>query len=345
MTNRLPEHQFAYWFVGESVARSTKWISSIWRAKPLLALSRFSREFNLCLRAGLPVADAFEKCRLANDCSYLKKYWEGGRQKMLNGESITESLRGAEPVLPVFFLPVVAAGERSGQVDEVFKFLENHLRLLIPLSDLLRKLWLYPVLIILAGTFLRSILLMINGHFVEGCSVVFDTVLGLIWYFVLAAVIWLSPLRVMFDELRLRLPWVSTLEHDLAVNRFFSVMALLEKSQCDRVDEMIRTASKTVSNRAITKQLSDVIHHLDEQATLGEAFATASHFDDQVRQTVQASELSGTLLEGYRYLAEQAESRLTPMLQWIHVVSAKIVTFLVIYCLLGEALRLAFASI
>ena len=61
-------------------------------------------------------------------------------------------------------------------------------------------------------------------------------------------------------------------------------MALLERSQCDRIDTMIGVATRTVNNQAIADQLKEVVHHLEEGFTLAEAFDTATHLDDQARQ-------------------------------------------------------------
>lgn len=343
MSRRLPEHQFAYWFARESFRRLSSWLPKVWRPAPLPSLATFSREYSQCLKAGLPVADAFEKCRLVIESRDLKHRWRDVRRRMIGGDSIAESLQDAEAVLPAFFIPAVAAGERSGRVDEVFLFLANHLRLLVPLSNLLRKLWLYPVVIITCGSLARSLLLITAGNMIGGLQVVFGTGAGILWYLFLAAVAWLTPARMLFDTLRLRIPWIGRIEHDLATQRFFSVMSLLERAQCDRMDEMIRISASTVSNQALIRQLGSVIDRLGQQATLGEAFSHASYFEENVRQMIDSSEKSGTLLEGYSYLALQAENRLTATLNWVQLTTTKIVSVVVMYCLIMEAFRFAFA--
>lgn len=344
MNRRLPEHQFAYWILRETIHRVRCWLPKIFRSQPLFSLASFSREFGQCLRVGLPVVDSFEKCRLAIDSTYLRDRWQDAKQRMQQGESIADSLQDAEAALPAFYLPTVRAGERCGKVDDVFLFLANHCRLIRPLTELLRQLWLYPLGIMGFGAVLRALLRLTAGSPIDGIAVLIDFAGSVAWYFVLVVILWLTPIRPFFDEFRLKLPWVGEIEHDLASCRFFSVMTLLERSQCERVDTMIRVATRTVSNQAIVNQLEAVVNRLGDGYTLSEAFDTATHLDEQTRQTLRSADLSGTLLESYQYLATQAESRLEPRLRWIQAASAKIITVVVIYCLLGEAIRLAFTT-
>ena len=341
MPNRLPEHRFAYWLLRESINRITGWLPTILHQQPLLSLASFSRNFGQCLRAGLPVTEAFEKCRLALDSKDLKTRWSGGQQRLRRGRTLAESLSDASPVLPAFYLPAVEAGELCGRVDEVFTFLSKHLQLIEPLSKLLRQLWFYPLLIVMFGALLGAIMLTITGDPIGAVLSLADTCLGLLWYFAIAAVVWLTPLRVRFDELRLRLPWVREVEHDLAVCRFFSVMALLEESQSERVDEMIRVAKRTISNQAIANQLEAVISSLRAGQTLGEAFSRATHFDTEVQQTVSTAELSGTLLESYQQLAKWSEDRLFPRLESLQAISSRMVAALVICSLIAQFTSLA----
>ncbi|MEC8474521.1 MAG: hypothetical protein VXZ38_07725, partial [Planctomycetota bacterium] len=92
MPHRLPEHRFAYWLLLESIHRIAGWLPTILRQQPLVSLASFSRNFGQCLRAGLPVTEAFEKCRLALDSKYLKIRWSGGQQRLRNGQTIAECL-------------------------------------------------------------------------------------------------------------------------------------------------------------------------------------------------------------------------------------------------------------
>lgn len=345
MNRRLPEHQYAYGILRETILRVRSWLPVVYRSQPLVSLASFSREFGQCLRAGLPVVESFEKCRLVIDSTYLRDRWQDGKRRMQQGESIADSLQDAQAALPAFYLPTVRAGERCGRVDDVFLFLANHCRLIEPLTTLLRQLWIYPVGIMGFGAMLRAGLRLATGSPLGGLEVLIDFVGSIAWYFAIAAIVWLTPIRPFFDEFRLKLPWLGELEHDLASCRFFSVMALLERSQCDRIDTMIGVATRTVNNQAIANQLREVVHRLEEGFTLAEAFDTATHLDDQTRQTLRSADLSGTLQESYQYLATQAEARLEPRLRWIQMASAKIVTVLVIYCLLGEAIRIAFTSL
>lgn len=51
-------------------------------------------------------------------------------ERIRHGATLSEALQQASGRWPVFVIPMLQAGERSGRMDEALRFLENHCRLL-----------------------------------------------------------------------------------------------------------------------------------------------------------------------------------------------------------------------
>ncbi|MDC0278914.1 type II secretion system F family protein [bacterium] len=320
----------------------THWLIGVWRGSDHHSLATFSGDMRLSLGAGLGIAESFERCRLGLDNRKLATLWRPTFDRLMEGNNLVDSLRSGESMLPPYYLPAIEAGERSGKLVEVFSFLEVHCRLMQPLTKTLRQLWLYPLVLILAGSTVRFFLSLLGGDFGGGMTILYDTVTGLLLTVSMIALLWLTPIRMVFDELRLQLPWVGLIERQLAANRYFCILSLLESAQCDQVDEMIRVASRTVSNQAIVAQLQAVQRSILNGSTIGEAYAGAGFLELEEQQTILAADLSGTLHGAYSYLAEQSEQRLHPRLKLLQEITAKLVSLLVLYCILIELFRMAF---
>ena len=110
--------------------------------------------------------------------------------------------------------------------------------------------WLYPLCILLAGSVLRIILHLMMGSPLEAGGVLVSELVSWLQLVILVAVVALTPLRKLLDQLRLSIPWLGELEREIATHRFFRVMALMYETADVRVEEMIRTAAKTVTNHA-----------------------------------------------------------------------------------------------
>ena len=112
---------------------------------------------------------------------------------------------------------------------------------------------------------------------------------------IIVAVVAFTPLRQLFDQARLSLPWIGELEREIAVHRFFRVMALLYGVGGLRVDAMIRIAARTVTNHAARQDLLKAATAIEQQATISEAFHRVSLLSEDEKATIDVGELSGSL--------------------------------------------------
>lgn len=313
-------------------------------AVPLIAgpqykrLARFSSDMRTCARSALGPVKSLELCLKPLARSGLGDRWAAAATDVQRGSSLADALRPGEPLLPAFYLPTIEAGETSGRVEESFEFLHRHCNLLAGPAAAVRHLWLFPLAIVLAGLVIKVVILAATGSPFDALLVLVSELVSLIKLVIIVAVVMLTPLRQLFDQVRLSLPWVGDLEREIAVHRFFRVMALLYSVSGTRVESMIGTAARTVSNHAARADLLRASAAIEKQDTISEAFYRVSLLNDQERGMIDAGELSGRLERSFDQIADDAESSLMNRLTYLQPLLNRLVMALVIFSIISTLL-------
>jgi type II secretory pathway component PulF len=207
----------------------------------------------------------------------------------------------------------------------------------------LRNLWLFPLCIVVAGAIINTGLTFAMGSVLEAFRFFVSELAGLLQLLVVVAVVALTPLRRVFDQIRLSLPWIGELEREIAVNRFFRVMSLLYGVGNIRVEVMIRTAAKTVTNREAHSDFLKAATAIENKATIAEAFQRVTILSDDEKGTIDVGELSGTLEQAFHRIAEQSEASLMAKLAFLQPLLTRLVmafvAFSIVTTLFGLIMR------
>lgn len=83
-----------------------------------VAISRFCRLFSHMMTSGVPILDALEIVSQSLGNSVLEKSFLSARDGVEQGDNLSDSLEG-KPFLPVLMIRMIAAGEKSGRIDEM----------------------------------------------------------------------------------------------------------------------------------------------------------------------------------------------------------------------------------
>ncbi len=114
----------------------------------LLAL--FAEQMRILVSAGIIIDRCFEATAKAIYSDVFKRAIEDARQRLIKGEGIANSLK-AQKVFPLLVIRMVEVGERSGNLDEQFKFLSDfYYEKLEAFTEKLGKV-IEPILIALVG--------------------------------------------------------------------------------------------------------------------------------------------------------------------------------------------------
>jgi len=252
-----------------------------------------------------------------------------------SGMELSDSLEPAEDRFPPFFLPVIRCGEQGGRLDEALRYLERHCALLVAPARMMRNTWLFPLVIVLAGSALKiaaHVMLaptMQTLAFVAQTATIYAAV-GAVLFFIFGV----PQAKFIVDNATLLLPVVGQAERELAVNRFLHSFNLLYSTGGTRVEGMIRLAAWAVQNLVIREDLLRAAEVIESGGTITEAFAAPAAIAEEHKAVIAAGDEGGKLEEAFatvsRLTAESVRHRLTMFNQIFYRVMLAAVVFSII---------------
>jgi type II secretory pathway component PulF len=334
----FPESELPKWLFRQSWIGIRKAGRAV-RAPPYKQLGQFSHDLHTCTRTGVDIVRGLELCLKPFGNTAIGDRWSGAVDQVRRGSTLADALSGAEELLPPFFLPVIQAGEQSGRLDEALLFLERHCRLLAGPASALRNVWLFPLVIMAFGSVVKVLLLLVMGSPLTALSVFCLELFGYAQLFVIIAVVMFTPIRYFVDQLRLSLPLIGSLEREIALHRFFRVLALVYSVGGYRVEAMIQTAVQTVSNRAARIELLKAARAIENKATVGDAFRRVAILTEDEHATIGVGELSGTLEKAFDRISDDTGASMVVKLERIQFWSVRILMYVVMMSIIGTMLR------
>jgi type IV pilus assembly protein PilC len=338
--NPFPENELPKWLLRKSLAWGRQAVFAA-RTPPYKKLAGFSFGLATCAESSADMVRGLELCLKPMRGTAIGERWSGAVAAVRKGSSLADALSPAKELLPPFFLPVIQAGEQSGRLGEALRFLEKHCNLLAGPALALRNVWLFPVVILMFGSVMQFILHLMMGSVGEAFSVLLRELLSWLQLAVMVAIVIWTPVRYFFDQLRLAMPFIGPLEREIAVHRFFRVLALVYSVGGHRVEVMIRTAAETVSNKAARLELLKAAKAIEQQATIPDALRRVSVLTPDEQAAIETAEMSGTLEEAFDRISCETGESMIAKLRIVEMVLVRIVSALVIFSIVITAIGLA----
>lgn len=335
----FPESELPKWLYRKFLDGARRLVRAM-RGQPYRLLAQFAHDLRTCCRSGVDIVRGLELCLKAFRKTAIGARWTGAVEEVRGGSSLANALRGAADLLPPFYLPVIKAGEQSGRLEEALEFLENHCKLLAGPASALRNLWLYPLAIMVGGSLIQVLLYLLMASPMQALSQVFSELFGYLQLVAIVAVVMLTPVRYFVDQLRLSLPWIGALEREIALHRFFRVLALLYSVGGHRVEVMIRTAAETVTNSAARLELLKAARAIEAGDSIPEAFRHVSVLTDGEQATIEVGDLSGTLEKAFDRISDDTGASMIAKLDFIQPILVRIVMSVVILSIASTVLSL-----
>jgi len=194
--------------------------------------------------------------------------------------------------------------------------------------------------VLLAGTVVR---LAARCWFKPGSVTFWLLLTSLKSYAMLAcfAIILLAPFfRPLVDPLKLLVPIVGAAERELAVNRFFCVLAMVYATGGQRVESMIRLASRTVANVAIRRDLLRAARSIELGASIPQAFRQTTTLRQEEQDLIAGGDLSGTLGLSFGRISSMAGESLKVRLELFTYVAVRVTMAVVVYSIAFTVLSL-----
>jgi len=293
-------------------------------------LPSVTRQLSTLLSSGVTLMDALSSISEEN-----RGLWGNMlvniKERVAAGSSFSKALEDYEKVFPEFYVNMVAAGEASGNLDDVLSRLSDFLEARATLRSKVRTSMVYPIFMICIGFVVLSFLFTfvipkITKIFKDTESalpfitIVLITISDIFhnyWWLLLGiisvAVFGLRRLRernrLFIDRLVLRLP--GNILQSLYFGRFTRTFSSLLGGGLP-VLRALEFAAKSIGNKILETKISDAGKRVAEGARLS---ASLEGFPPVLLQLIATGEKSGRLVEVLKKAADSYEEEFSRRVQ------------------------------
>lgn len=281
-------------------------------------VASMTRQLGTLVRAGIPLVESISALTDQVEKEELKRVLTNVRERLNEGSSFADALQQHSRVFEPIYINMVAAGEASGTLEQVLErladFLENQARLKGKVGAALA----YPVLMLVIGTGLVSVLMV---AVVPKVTSIFESMdqalpwytqaligtskfLGGYWWIIaptIALAIYLfrrwqkSPKgRMKWDTFTLRVPIFGRLMMMLAVARFTRTLATLLAAGVPLLKAM-EISHRVLTNVRLEEVVTAASGSIREGESIAEPLRRSGYFPPIVTHMIAVGEKSGQL--------------------------------------------------
>lgn len=287
----------------------------------------FCIQLEQLLQAGVPLLQALEE--LARQCEHhlMSEALRALHHELEAGKLLSQALHAQPQVFPALISHLVAAGEHTGQLPEIFGHLAQTLQWQAGLMAQTRRGLTYPALLcvmvcVAAGVMLTFLVPQMVGFLHSlGQELPWSTrmLLGLsdwvvayggamvIVLIVLAAGLQLAIKRspawaLYWDQMLLQLPVIGRLLHQLVLTRLCRFLGLMYQTGIPLL-QALEWCQPLLHNRVMAKALNQVHQRVQAGEGLASSFAATGRFPSLMIRMIRVGETTGAL---DRMLSQQA---------------------------------------
>src|SRR4029078_6212784 len=108
----------------------------------------FSRQMYSLLKAGVPILRALAGLQESSINPAFKDALQGVRESLESGRDLSASMQRQDAVFSPFYIAMVYVGETTGQLEEIFLRMFNHLEFQEAMRNQVKSALRYPVFVI-----------------------------------------------------------------------------------------------------------------------------------------------------------------------------------------------------
>ncbi|MBF0110588.1 MAG: type II secretion system F family protein [Magnetococcales bacterium] len=282
--------------------------------------------------AGVPLIEGLGDLRDSSDNPAVQGMLAGLVEDVAAGSRLSESMRRFGRVFDEVFIALIQAGERTGNLQEIFANLAETLKWQDELAARTKKMLMYPlfVLVIVTGVFgfMMTFLVPRLVSFIKmmGMDLPFHTRLlietsDLIvtrWPFLIGVpmglavaiffLIRVSPMMAYaLDWLKLRFWLLGPITKKIIMARFAGVFAMMYAAGIT-VLECLAISERVVGNRVVGQVLAEVGQRIGQGETIASSFRRSLIFPPLVLRMIAVGEATGGLdksLKNVRYFYDR----------------------------------------
>ncbi len=300
-------------------------------------LSLITRQLATLLKARLTIEEALKGVAEQNDKPRIKEMILAIRDKVLEGQSLSQGLSMFPRVFSNLFVSTVAAGEQTGELSVILNRLADYVETQQKTQQKIQQALIYPSLMVFIST---AIIIFLLTFVVPKIINVFDStgqalpnitlilidistflknygvfLIAFIVMFIFAIKYVLSrpDMKPRWHEFILKLPIISYISKTVNTARFSHTLAILSKAGVPILKSM-KIATQLVNNLAIKSRLATARNAVKEGQSLALALRRTEVFNAMTLHLVASGENSGELEEMLEHAAMNQDNDINQLI-------------------------------
>ena len=270
-------------------------------------------------KAGVPLLEAISDVRDSTDSDKLKNIMASIHDEVKSGSLFSESLEVYPDVFDDVFIGLVKAGEKTGDMSEIYTHLAEHYKWTHDIQRKVKKAKGYPLFLLLIMTLVISVLMIavvpklidfitsqgfeipIHTRALIATSEAFENY----WYIILGfPVLLFIGLKIAYkksesfaykvDSLALNIPVLGIVIRKINMARFTHFFGVMFRSGVD-ILESLQSARNVVANRKLKESITQVRSNVSDGNTVTEALQMSGEFPTMVVRMFKVGENSGNM--------------------------------------------------
>ena len=300
-------------------------------------LALFTRQLATLVRSGTPLEQALYTTARQSEKARVKRIVLAVRAKVNEGHSLESGLSEFPAAFPELYRATVAAGEKSGHLDEVLDRLADYAERRQEMQQRINMAMFYPAIlttiaILVAGGLLTYVVPQVVQVFehlgqqlpwlTRALIAVSDTLksYGVIGIIGIAVAGFLFSRAMRNDAFRMRvhrqmlyLPLISRVVRGFNTARFARTLSILSASGVP-VLEAMRIAAQVIPNLPMKQAVLDAAANVREGASIQSSLDNSGYFPPMTLHLIASGESSGNLEDMLERAAEHQERELQTLI-------------------------------
>ena len=283
----------------------------------LKSLASFCKQTAVSIRSGLTFTRAFPIITQESKDRQLRLTFREVGEELATGLTLSDSLRKRAGKFPPMFVEMIAAGEQSGHLEEVFSRLADYFDTRVRLRLAVVKASIYPMiqLTILYGVVCLLLVVFSSNKRMMGLTIASYSITAIValfavWYFFSSTVVG----RGIRDRIALALPIIRPLTVKLCMARFTRTLAMQMESAIP-IGEALRSAALVTGNGAVASSLQRVVAPVMRGESLSTAIKESPYMTPMIREVLTVGEETGSFSESLERVANIYEEEALAVLE------------------------------
>lgn len=296
----------------------------------LLDLMLFSRQMHTLLKAGVPILKALAGLQESAVNPTMIEVIKDLRQSLDAGHELSVSMRRHPKVFSFFYVSLVQVGELTGQLEDVFMRLYNHLEFEKEIRERIKSAVRYPIFVLCA---MAAAIIIVNLFVIPAFAKVysgfkaelpfltklligFSNLMVETWPYMLAALVgaffafraWTaSPAgKLKWDQIKLRIPIAGKIILKATLARFARSFSLALQSGVPVV-QSLTTVAQVVDNAFIGRRIEAMREGVERGESVLRTSISSGIFTPVVLQMIAVGDETGELDSLLREVADLYE--------------------------------------